>query len=149
MTFLGGKQLAPFETELSYLFYPEGGFYQRHIDVPASDDGWYRLGRTAEDGGSFSESAVRREISMLIYLNSNWQADWGGQLRIFPMFNKHCRTDESQLDDLPVEGSTDVLPEGGTLVLMQSSRVPHEVLVTRRERQCVVGWFRTLRFKER
>ena len=36
----------------------------------------------------------------------------------------------------------DVEPEGGTLVCFYSDAVEHEVLVTHRERQCVVGWLR-------
>ena len=36
----------------------------------------------------------------------------------------------------------DVEPEGGTLVCFYSDSVEHEVLVTHRERQCVVGWLR-------
>ena len=39
----------------------------------------------------------------------------------------------------------DVQPHGGSLVLLRSDRVPHEVLETRRPRICVVGWFRALR----
>ena len=70
------------------------------------------------------------------------QADWGGQLRVFP---DACPDNKRSLDTLPVEDSVDILPEGGTLVLLRSPSVPHEVCVTRRERQCVVGWFRSLR----
>ena len=36
----------------------------------------------------------------------------------------------------------DVVPEGGTLVLLMSGEVEHLVRETRAERQCVVGWFR-------
>jgi|Transcript_30894 SM-20-related protein len=137
---VGVEPLSPFDIELSYLYYPVEGYYKRHRDVPASDDGWYRLGRRPEDGGSFSEAAVRREVSVLIYLNEGWRAEWGGQLRAFPE-----AADAESLDALPVDGSLDVLPEGGTLVLFHSRRIPHEVLPTRRERQCIVGWFRTFR----
>ena len=51
----------------------------------------------------------------------------------------------SSLDALPVESSVDVFPEGGTLVLLRSPLVPHEVITTHRQRQCVVAWFRTMR----
>jgi len=34
-------QLHPFRTELSYLYYPEGGFYRRHLDVPRGNGGWH------------------------------------------------------------------------------------------------------------
>jgi SM-20-related protein len=125
--------LEPFHTELSYLYYPRGGFYKRHIDVPAQGGGWQRLGRSEEDGGSFSGAALRREVSMLLYLNSGWSPEWGGALRMYP---NGC--------DGGNDRHIDVFPEGGTLVLMRSDRVPHEVCVTHRERQCLVGWFRTM-----
>lgn len=124
--------LAPFRTELAYLFYPAGGLYKRHMDVPSVGEGWTRLGRSPEDGGSFSGAALRREVSMLLYLDSGWDAEWGGCLRVF-------EDGASEEED----ESVDIVPEGGTLVLMRSDKVPHEVLETRRARTCVVGWFRT------
>lgn len=132
-TALNIEPLSLFDTELAYLFYPEGGFYLRHIDVPLSDNGWRRLGRSDADGGSYSQTAIRREISALCYLNSCWDSNWGGQLRIFPPGGAPLYVD--------------VTPEGGTLVLLRSGLVPHEVLRTCRERQCIVGWFRSLRTK--
>ena len=129
--------LAPFHTELAYLYYPVGGMYKRHVDVPFARDGWNPMGRRPEDGGSFSGSATRREISMLLYLDSGWETDWGGELRIFEP-DAHADQEDS------AERTVDVLPQGGTLVLMRSRRVAHEVLATRRERNCLVGWFRTV-----
>ena len=38
-----------------------------------------------------------------------------------------------------------VLPAAGTLVLMRSDRVPHEVLETKQPRRCIVGWLRGFR----
>lgn len=35
----------------------------------------------------------------------------------------------------------DVVPNGGTLVLFKSEKIPHEVLDTRATRAAVVGWF--------
>lgn len=102
-------------TELGYVYYPTGGFYERHCDVPARGSG------VASDGG-------RREWSVLLYLDDMWKAEWGGALRIYPE------------DDAP---SVDVLPEGGTLVLFRSDRIEHEVMETRRERHAVVGWLRS------
>jgi hypothetical protein len=39
---------------------------------------------------------------------------------------------------------SDIPPHPGTLVLFESSTVPHEVLMTLRPRATVVGWFRSL-----
>lgn len=132
--------LAPFESELAYLLYPDGGFYARHRDTPAARDGWLRVGRADEDGGSWQGFERRREVSVLLYLNAGWDAaQWGGQLRVY-----HDRADDGAIAPGAHE---DVSPEGGTLVLMRSAHVEHEVLRTARERECVVGWFRTTRFR--
>lgn len=135
-------ELSPFQTELAYLYYPEGGFYLRHIDVPSARGGWNPIGRSDEDGGSFSRAATRREVSMLVYLNRGWDPAWGGALRVYESVESAAQDEPSQ----PAQESfVDIVPEGGTLVLMRSDRVPHEVLETRRPRQCVVGWMRTYR----
>ena len=74
---------------------------------------------------------------MLLYLHANWDRAWGGSLRI-SVRDEGGGGDEEQ----GTESYVDVVPEGGTLVLMRSDRVPHEVLETRRPRNCLVGWFR-------
>jgi len=128
---LGLPPLQRFDTELAYLSYPTGGFYKKHVDVPLTPAGrphWSHVGRTDADGGG-SGLRRRRSISLLLYLNTGWGAADGGELRIFDR----------------EEGYLDVPPEGGTLVLFKSDEIEHEVLPTRRPRQCVVGWFRSLR----
>lgn len=184
------EELTPFETELAYLHYPPGGYYTRHVDVPAANEGWRVIGRDPADGTSLHRRERRRTLSMLLYVNGGWRDEWGGQLRIY--------TDESNADDrsgtASADGSSpcqarggggahargitmstsapvalqqgrdaaieqrlsgaasgtssniiDVVPQGGTLVLFRSDLIEHEVLPTARDRQCVVGWFRTLR----
>lgn len=47
-------------------------------------------------------------------------------------------------DELPTgvkPNYLDVPPEGGTLVLFDSAKVPHEVLDTNSERLAIVGWY--------
>lgn len=103
-------------TELSYAYYPVGGYYGRHLDVPSTL--YYRLGRS----GQYRE---KREYSFLIYLNDDdWCRDDGGVLR------------------LHVDPVVDVLPTRGTLAIFRSDSVQHEVLESRRPRLAVVGWFR-------
>ena len=75
---------------------------------------------------------------MLLYLNSPWDRAWGGELRVY----EPSPAEEAE------ERHVDVVPEGGTLVLMRSDRVPHEVRTTHRPRQCIVGWFRSMRCRE-
>ena len=129
-------QLQPFDTELNYLCYPVGGHYKRHLDQPYGDSGWVQKGRRASNGGSFCGSRTRRVVSFILYLNGGWDAADGGALRVFPAYERGWGMPESQLADY----TEDVLPEGGTLVVLLSGDVEHLVRETRRERQCVVGW---------
>ena len=110
------RALSPFDTELGYLYYPQGGHYERHLDVPAPT--------------SPSRAATAlREVSVLLYLDAGWQPEWGGQLRIYP---------DCDLAIAPVE----VLPDAGTLVLLRSARIEHEVRPTHHPRHAVIGWLR-------
>lgn len=52
------------ESEFHYAIYPEGTFYQRHVDAFKNDD--------------------RRTLSMVFYLNDeDWQDHFGGQLALY------------------------------------------------------------------
>jgi SM-20-related protein len=102
--------LGLFEFEGHATVYPPGSFYARHVD-------------------RFT-TAAHRKLSAVLYLNDDWQAADGGQLR---MYFTH---------DDGIETSHDVLPEGGTLVTFLSDRIPHEVLPAHRERLSLTGWFR-------
>lgn len=53
------------QREFHYAVYPEGSFYQRHLDAFQNDD--------------------RRKLSVIVYLNdSDWQEGDGGELVIYP-----------------------------------------------------------------
>ena len=92
--------------ESHFALYPPGAFYQKHLDRFRDDD--------------------RRAVSVVFYLNPDWQAEQGGALRLYL-----------------ADGSThDVLPEAGTLVVFLSAVLPHEVLPATRERLSLTGWFR-------
>lgn len=99
--FLGLKRI-----EAHLACYPPGAGYARHLDRFRDDDA--------------------RVISAVLYLNEGWDADDGGQLRLYP----------------DGRAAVDVQPEAGTLVLFRSADLPHEVLPARRERWSVAGWFR-------
>ena len=62
-----GMPLDAYATELSFLYYPVGGRYERHLDV--------RRGAAPAPG--------QREVSLLLYLDAGWREQWGGTLRIF------------------------------------------------------------------
>ena len=94
-----------------YAVYPTEGFYRRHLDC-------FRNG-----GGSDDE----RCVSLVLYLNSDWQPADGGRLRLYGR------------DGVTF---TDIDPVGGTLVCFMSRETEHEVLLNHRERFSFVGWFK-------
>lgn len=99
-------QLGLREFEAHYALYPPGTGYARHRDRFRDDDA--------------------RVISLVAYLNPDWQRGDGGELRLH----------------LP-GGARDVAPRQGTCVLFPSADVEHEVLATHRPRRSIAGWFRT------
>lgn len=99
-------QLGLFEFECHFARYPTGAGYSKHLDTFQHDN--------------------RRTLSVICYLNEDWQPEHGGQLRI----------------DLEDGSHIDVLPEGGTLVCFLSHRFPHEVLLATRPRLSMTGWFK-------
>jgi SM-20-related protein len=98
--------LGLFELELHYARYPPGAAYSRHVDQP--------LGST------------QRKLSLVLYLNLEWQSTDGGVLRIH------------NADD----GFVDVEPIAGRLVCFVTPGREHEVLQARSERLSISGWFR-------
>jgi len=83
--------------------YPAGAFYKRHLDQFRKDD--------------------HRRISVICYLNKDWNDNDGGQLRVY-MDGNH----------------KDYLPLGGRLVCFRSDLLEHEVLPATRERASITGW---------
>ena len=97
--------LGLFDLECHYAAYAPGTRYVRHLD---------RSVRGAE-----------RVLSIVLYLNAEWQPGDGGELLI------HAAA-----------GPVRVAPTAGRLVAFLSERLEHEVLEVARERLSVVGWFR-------
>jgi SM-20-related protein len=89
--------------EVHMTIYPIGSFYRRHLDQFKKDD--------------------KRKLSVICYLNEQWEEVHGGQLRIY--------TQGSSLD---------VLPVAGRLVCFRSDVLEHEVLPSTRERLSLTGW---------
>lgn len=92
--------------ECHFALYPPGSFYRRHVDRFRDDD--------------------RRTVTTVFYLNADWLAGHGGQLRM-------ALADGTEQD---------VLPAAGTLVVFMSGDFPHEVLAASRERLSLTGWYR-------
>jgi SM-20-related protein len=93
--------LKDFEAHMT--IYPPGSFYKRHLDQFKSDD--------------------HRKLSVICYLNKDWEENNGGQLRLH----------------LP-DHTKDILPTCGKLVCFRSDQIEHEVLPATRERLSITGW---------
>lgn len=100
------------EFEFHYALYPAGTFYKRHLDQFRSDS--------------------RRKLSVICYLNTNWQETDGGQLALY-LPNSASKA-EQQLT---------INPTAGRLVCFESGRLEHEVLPATRERLSITGWLKT------
>lgn len=133
-----------------------GGHYQRHLDIPRGDHaGWKLQGRPGFHGGSLCGGRTRRVVSFILYLNRRWDHTDGGALRVYSAYDQASgpaagqrqppvppQHEEVQHTTQPAE---DIMPEGGTLVLLMSGDVEHMVRETHAERQCIVGWFNEYR----
>ncbi|MFN2217220.1 MAG: 2OG-Fe(II) oxygenase [Anaerolineae bacterium] len=62
----------------------------------------------------------------MTYLNPRWRCGDGGELLIY--------RDERVIAAVP--------PLAGSLVCFASEDIPHQVAVTRRDRNSIAGWFR-------
>ncbi len=94
--------------EAQYARYAPGTHYPRHLDR-FSDDASSERGRV---------------LSLVIYLNADWDAADGGMLRLYDGEG----------------GAHDVPPQGGDLVAFLSDRVEHEVLPATRPRWSIAAW---------
>lgn len=108
--------LGIFGLESHLALYPAGAFYKRHLDCFANAD----------------PSKPQRKISCIVYLNQNWQANDGGELRLY--MNTDGANQTSFLD---------VSPVAGRAVIFLSDTFYHEVLPAKRERISLTGWFFT------
>lgn len=97
-------QLGLFEVEAHYAQYPPGAHYVRHVDRPASRG--------------------PRMLTFVLYLNLEWTAQAGGELRLFTDDRVH-----------------DIEPIGGRLVCFLTEAQAHEVLPATRARLALTGWF--------
>lgn len=100
--------LGLFEYESHFALYQKGDFYKRHYD-------------------SFRGQA-NRMVTTVLYLNPGWEADWGGQLIVYPPSEHHK----------PIT----IHPTQGKLMLFMSEEIAHEVCITQKPRVSIAGWFR-------
>ena len=100
--------LGLFSFESHFAHYAKGSFYKRHCDA--------------------FKGEANRILSVVAYLNPDWQIDDGGELVLY----------QHQLD---MEGLK-VIPALGTLAIFLSEEFPHEVLPAKRDRYSIAGWYR-------
>jgi SM-20-related protein len=94
------------ETELHYAWYPPGAGYARHVDQP--------------------QGTAQRRVSLVLYLNVDWDASAGGVLRLYDTDDRF----------------RDIEPIAGRLVCFLAPGREHSVLPTYRDRLSISGWFR-------
>lgn len=99
--------LGLFSFESHFAHYAEGDFYKKHVDAFRGE--------------------TNRVLSLVVYLNADWQPDDGGDLVIYAEQGEELRR---------------VSPELGTVVVFLSEEFPHEVLPAQRDRYSIAGWFR-------
>ncbi len=104
--------LGLFEYECMFAHYPEGAFYQKHLDA-------FRGQKV---------NSPNRKVSTILYLNPEWSEADGGELLLY-------QPDQEQ----PFQK---ILPQLGTLVVFLSEEFPHEVLPAKKSRHSLTGWFR-------
>lgn len=102
--------LGLFEFEGHFAIYQEGAFYTAHLDRHAGTND--------------------RIVTVILYLNENWQPGDGGELKI--------RTTPGDKDG-PYEL---IEPRMGTLVCFLAGDFWHEVMPARKTRMSITGWFR-------
>lgn len=101
--------LGLFDFEGHFAIYKNGDFYKRHFD-------------------SFKGNK-NRIISLVIYLNKNWQEKDGGVLNLYQNIN----------DDKPIFS---VNPNFGNAILFLSEEIPHEVTISKKTRYSIAIWFK-------
>ena len=91
--------------EFHYTVYGKGSFYKKHLDQFRNDDS--------------------RKYSMIMYLNTDWQKENGGEL---------CIHHADRLQNIS--------PDSGKTVFFKSSELLHEVLETAVKRMSITGWLK-------
>ena len=103
--FIGLKWL-----ECHFARYGSGAGYTRHVDQHVASSA--------------------RKISLVLYLNPDWQQGDGGELCIYDTHN-------------PEHETARIAPRMGRLMLFRSDLIPHAVLPCSRARWSLTGWFRS------
>ena len=116
------------EYESHFAFYAPGAAYSKHLDRFHSDDA--------------------RTVSVVLYLNEDWQTEQGGALRLYPPQSPtQSQSQSPSPSPTPTQNpqentSQDIYPEAGRIAIFLSADMPHEVLPATRDRMSLTGWFK-------
>lgn len=123
--------------EFHFARYEPGRGYARHVDQHVGSEA--------------------RKISLVLYLNEEWEPDDGGELCLYKeeaIVKPQPETSPAPDGDtapataqVATPASTEepvlkLLPQAGRLVLFRSDKIPHEVLPAGRVRWSLTGWYR-------
>ena len=92
--------------EFHYALYEKGSFYKKHLDQFKNNNS--------------------RKYSMIMYLNSDWQPEDGGELCIY----------QNNVQQK-------IAPHNGKSVFFKSADLEHEVLMANKPRMSITGWLKT------
>ena len=92
--------------EFHYALYEKNSFYKKHLDQ--------------------FQNNKNRAFSMIMYLNSDWEIQDGGELCLH-------QNEKQQM----------ISPISGKCVFFKSSEIAHEVLPTHEQRLSITGWLKT------
>ena len=92
--------------EFHYALYEKGSSYKKHIDQ-------FKTNKS-------------RQYSMIMYLNSEWKENDGGEL---------CIHHKNRIENIS--------PVNGKSVFFKSSELEHEVLITNKPRMSITGWLKS------
>ncbi|MDB2563002.1 2OG-Fe(II) oxygenase [Sulfurimonas sp.] len=95
-------------------------YYESHFSIYDEGD-FYEKHLDAFKGNK------NRVVTTVYYLNNEWDKKDGGELIIYDEEHRHLTT---------------VSPKANTLVVFLSDKFPHEVLVAKKRRFSIAGWFR-------
>ena len=97
--------LSYFETH--FAIYEKGDFYEKHLDA--------------------FKNSKNRVVTVVYYLNENWDKSNGGELVIYDENHHYLTT---------------VTPHKNKMIVFMSDKFPHEVLSAKATRYSIAGWFR-------
>ncbi|HYN53675.1 MAG TPA: 2OG-Fe(II) oxygenase [Methylotenera sp.] len=117
--------LGLFALESHLALYTAGTGYKKHID-------------RFKVSSKYPTNQPVRQISCILYLNQDWLAENGGELRLY------LNSADETMYVAPIDRlSLDISPLGGRLVVFLSDTFYHEVLPATQDRKSLTGWFLT------